>query len=161
MHLPLSFAKQTPCGPPATLVQHFILRNLELVTLVTELRHVLNSTSETIKDYQGIALDMPIIDFEAMLEFIISDLHNVMIGEISASALVRRYILEEVLERDAEYTALLHGVKTLTENIIKTTSRIMLDYPLDHHAPHQYQLQQVLPSGGLMLERTCHPYQGH
>lgn len=158
MHLPLSFAKVGPSTGPTEPVTHIVIRNPELITLVLELRHVLRSTSVTIDGYHGNTLDMPVIDFDAMLEFISCDLHKVVTGETSAATLAHRYILEEVLERDAEYTTLLIGVKTLTENIIKTTSRILLDHPLDHYAPHRYQLQQVLPSGGLVLERTCHTH---
>lgn len=150
--------------PPALIndaIMRIVIRTAEIMEAVKELRHILNDASTYIRDYQGNMLEMPMIDFEAMLEFIFSDMDKIVKGEFSASAFVKRYILEEVLERDAEYNALLHGVFHLTETIINLTSNALLDYPMDHHAPHIYKLCEVLPSGGLVLERVCHKNYHH
>lgn len=145
---------------PHEVVEYFVMREPQIILPVCELRHVLNSTSVSVKGFHGDLLDMPVIDFDAMLEFLFSDLDRLVQGDTSASTMAGRYILEEVLERDTKYCALLRGVETLTASILQHTSQTLLDYPLDHHAPHKYQLQQILSSGSLMLQRVSNSNDG-
>lgn len=131
-----------------------VVREYRLLELIKELRHVLIDTSEPAKCYAGSYMDIPVIDMDAMLEYICSDLDKMTAGEISPSHSVNRYVLMEVLDHDAEFTPLLKGVTDIVQEIFQILTRHVLEHPLDHHAPHRYELHQILPSGGLVLRRV-------
>lgn len=131
-----------------------VIRDNRLMEVVKELTHVLIDTGCTTRGYSGQYLDMPVIDMEAMLEYLCSDLDKIIAGELSAHQAIHRYVIMEVLDHDAEFTPLLKGVTELVEELFQILSRSILEHPIDHYAPHRYELQELLPSGGLVLRRV-------
>ncbi len=131
-----------------------VIRDFRVIELVKELKHVLMDTSAPTRCYAGNYLDIPVIDMEAMLQYLCSDLDKMTAGEMSVPQTVNHYVLTEVLDHDAEFTPLLRGVMDVVQELLQLVTRSLLEHPLDHHAPHRYELQQVLPSGGLVLRRV-------
>ncbi len=137
--------------PPDNLI---VLRNFRLLELINELRHVLVDTSAPTRCYAGSYLEIPVIDMEAMLEYLLSDLDKLIAGEMSSTRAVNHYVITEVLDHDAEFTPLLKGVMDIVHELLQIVTLSILEHPLDHHAPHRYELHQILPSGGLVLRRV-------
>lgn len=133
--------------------QLVVVRDPEVIDLIRELRHVLNDTCIQTKNYSGDYLNIPVIDLDAMLEYVMSDLDKIVAGSITAESVARQYIFTEVMDHDVEFTPLIAGVMHLVMRILIIAANNVLTHPFDHYVPHQYELQRVLPSGGLVLRR--------
>ena len=130
-----------------------VIREYRLMEIIKELKHVLMDTADNSRCYAGQYLDIPVIDMVAMLEYLCSDLDKMIAGEMSVSGSVTQYVLTEVLDHDAEFTVLLRSVMDLVQELLQILCRSVLEHPIDHYAPHRYELQEVLPSGGVVLRR--------
>lgn len=130
-----------------------VIREYRLMEIIKELKHVLMDTADNSRCYAGQYLDIPVIDMEAMLQYLCSDLDKMIAGEMSVSGSVTQYVLTEVLDHDAEFTVLLRSVMDLVQELLQILCRSVLEHPIDHYAPHRYELQEVLPSGGVVLRR--------
>lgn len=130
-----------------------VIRDYRAMEIIKELKHVLMDTADNSRCYAGQYLDIPVIDMEAMLQYLCSDLDKMIAGEMSVSGSVTQYVLTEVLDHDAEFTVLLRSVMDLVQELLQVLCRTVLEHPIDHYAPHRYELQEVLPSGGVVLRR--------
>lgn len=147
---PTSYSIEAYPKPKDNLI---VIRDITILESINELRHVLNDTCETSMCYAGSYLDIPVIDMDAMLQYLCSDLDKMIVGDNFIQACVTRYVITEVLDHDAEFTPLLRGVMELVTSTLQHLSRYILEHPIDHYVPHRYELQEILPSGSLVLRR--------
>ena len=135
-------------------VCNIVVRDYELMQAINELRHVLNDTAVNVLDYNQQYLNLPVIDLDAMLEYVCSDLDKVVKGEIDSKTLAYQYVLIEVIDHDIEMTPLIEGVIDLVARILQVCVNHIHQYNFDHYVQHKYDLQRILPSGGVMLRRV-------